>query len=401
MPRPPRHRFPPPSLITTTEDLEAACRRLRALDFVTVDTEFIRERTYWPELCVVQLGGEDEVAVIDALTPGLDLTALGELLADNAVMKVFHAARQDVEIFNLKFGAIPNPLFDTQVAAMVAGFGDQVGYEALVGGLTGGSIDKAHQYSDWSIRPLSPDQIAYAAADVTYLREIYRKLRARLDTEDRLEWVTEEMAVLTDPATYRIDPEAMWRRLRTRSTSRRYLGMLRALAAWREQEAQRVNIPRPRLLRDEIMLELAATAPATVEVLARTRGLSRGFVEGPMGEALLAAIAAAKQLPPDAMPEVPQERAGPRPSPALVALLKVLLAAKCEQHHVAARLVAGSDDIERLAVEADPDVPALHGWRRTVFGEDAQALRQGRIALGVDGREVKLVAVPTGSNPGS
>jgi ribonuclease D len=363
MSRAPRHRFPPPSLITTTEELEAACRRLRPSDrncdsaghFVTVDTEFIRERTYWPELCVVQLGGADEVVVIDTLAPGLDLTALGELLADQAVMKVFHAARQDIEIFNLKFGVVPHPLFDTQVAAMVAGFGDQVGYEALVGGLTDG---------------------------------------ARLDADGRLAWVAEEMAVLTDPATYRVDPEAMWRRLRTRSTSRRYLGMLRALAAWREQEAQRVNIPRPRLVRDEILMELAATAPATVEALTRTRGLSRGFVEGPMGEALLAAIAAAKQLPPDAMPEVPQERPGPRPSPALVALLKVLLAAKCEQHHVAARLVAGSDDIERLAVEAAPDVPALHGWRRTVFGEDALALRQGRIALGVDGRQVRLVDVP-------
>jgi ribonuclease D len=338
--------------------------------------------------------------VIDTLAPGLDLTALGGLLADQTVMKVFHAARQDIEIFNLKFGVVPRPLFDTQVAAMVAGFGDQVGYEALVGGLTDGSIDKAHQYSDWSIRPLSPDQIAYAAADVTYLREIYRKLRDRLDADGRLDWVAEEMAVLTDPATYRIDPEAIWRRLRTRSTSRRYLGMLRALAAWREQEAQRVNIPRPRLLRDEILMELAATAPATVEALARTRGLSRGFVEGPMGEALLAAIAAAKQLPPDAMPEVPAERPGPRPSPALVALLKVLLAAKCEQHHVAARLVAGSDDIERLAVEAAPDVPALHGWRRAVFGEDALALRQGRVALGVDGRQVRLVPVPADREPG-
>jgi ribonuclease D len=285
-------------------------------------------------------------------------------------------------------------MFDTQVAAMVAGFGDQVGYEALVGGLTGGSIDKAHRFSDWSVRPLSPEQIAYAAADVTYLREIYRKLRARLEEDDRLAWVTEEMAVLTDPATYRTDPNAMWQRLRTRSTSRRYLGTLRALAAWREQEAQRVNIPRQRLMRDEILLELAATAPATVEALNRTRGLSRGFVEGPMGEALLAVVAAAKQLPPDALPEAPVERAGPRPSPALMALLKVLLATKCEQHHVAARLVASSDDIERLAVEAEPDVPALHGWRLRVFGEDAQALRQGRIALGVNGREVRLVEVP-------
>jgi ribonuclease D len=394
MSRAPRHRFPPPSLITTTEDLVAVCGRLRQHDFVTVDTEFIRERTYWPELCVVQLAGEDEVVLIDALAPELDLTALGELLADQAVMKVFHAARQDIEIFVLKFGDVPRPLFDTQVAAMVAGFGDQVGYEALVGGLTGGAIDKAHRFSDWAVRPLSPAQITYAAADVTYLREIYSKLCARLDEDGRLAWVAEEMAVLTDPATYRADPDSMWQRLRSRSSSRRYLGMLRALAAWRELEAQRVNIPRQRVVRDEILLELAATAPATVEVLARTRGLTRGFVEGAMGEGLLAAIEAAKQLPADALPEAPVDRPGPRPSPALVALLKVLLATKCEQHHVAARLVASSDDIERLAVEAAPDVAALHGWRLQVFGEAALALRQGRIALGVDGREVRLVEIP-------
>jgi ribonuclease D len=394
MSRAPHHQFAPPTLIAATEDLDAVCRRLRQLDFVTVDTEFIRERTYWPELCVVQLGGENEVAIIDALAPGLDLTPLGDLLADQAVTKVFHAARQDIEIFVLKYGDVPRPMFDTQVAAMVAGFGDQVGYEALVGSLTGGSIDKAHRFSDWAVRPLSPEQIAYAAADVTYLRDIYRKLRARLDEDGRLAWVAEEMAVLTDPATYRADPDTMWQRLRSRSTSRRYLGMLRALAAWREQEAQRVNIPRQRVLRDEVLGELAATAPATVEVLARTRGLSRAFVEGTMGEALLAVIAAAKKLPPDALPEVPVERSGPRPSPAMIALLKVLLATKCEQHHVAARLVASSDDIERLAVEDRPDVPALHGWRLRVFGEDAQALRQGRIALGVDGRQVRLVEVP-------
>ncbi len=394
MSRSPRHHFPPPSLITTTEELAAVCARLRQQDFVTVDTEFIRERTYWPELCVVQLAGEDEVALIDALAPELDLAALGALLADQAVTKVFHAARQDIEIFVLKFGDVPRPLFDTQVAAMVAGFGDQVGYEALVGGLTGGSIDKAHRFSDWAVRPLSPAQVAYAAADVTYLREIYRKLCARLDEDGRLAWVAEEMAVLTDPATYRAEPEAMWQRLRSRSSNRRYLGMLRALAAWRELEAQRVNIPRQRVVRDEILLELAATAPATVEALARTRGLSRGFVEGPMGAGLLTAIEAARQVPPEALPEAPAERPGPRPSPALVALLKVLLAAKCEQHHVAARLVASTDDLERLAVEAAPDVAALHGWRLQVFGEAALALRQGRIALGVAGREVRLVEVP-------
>jgi ribonuclease D len=392
-PRP--RRFPPPSLVDTTDALVAFCARMRRHAFVTVDTEFIRERTYWPELCVVQLGGEDEVAVIDTLARDLDLTALGDLLADQAVMKVFHAARQDIEIFVLKFGDVPRPLFDTQVAAMVAGFGDQVGYEALVGGLTGGAIDKAHRFSDWSVRPLSPAQIAYAADDVTYLREIYQKLCARLDEDGRLAWVAEEMAVLTDPATYRADPDAMWQRLRSRSSNRRYLGVLRALAAWRELEAQRVNIPRQRVLRDETLLELAATAPADVDTLARTRGLSRGFAEGTMGEALLAVVEAARQLPPNALPDAPIDRPGPRPSPALVALLKVLLAAKCEQHHVAARLVASSDDLERLAVEDAPQVAALHGWRLGVFGEDALALRAGRIALGVDDRQIRLVPVPS------
>ncbi len=391
MPRNSRPGFPPPSLITTTEALSALCERLRAEEFVTVDTEFMRERTYWPELCVVQLAGTAEVAVVDAEAPGLDLAPLGALLADTAVQKVFHAARQDVEIFVMKFGDVPRPLFDTQIAAMVAGFGDQVGYDALVSALAGGSIDKAHRFSDWSARPLSASQITYAAADVTYLREVYTKLCMRLEQDGRLEWVAEEMAELADPATYRADPEAMWERLRARSNNRRFLGVLRALAAWREREAQRVNIPRQRLLKDEALMEIAASAPTTPEALSRARGISRGFAEGRTGTSLLAAIAAASELPESALPEVPRGRDGGRPSPALVSLLKVLLAAKCEHHHVAARLVASSDDIDRLAAEDAPDIAALHGWRREVFGEDALALKEGRVALGVAGRRVKLI----------
>lgn len=387
----PRVTHPPPSVITTTNELKAACARLRGGDFVTVDTEFLRERTYWPELCVVQLGGDSEVVVIDALAPALDLSPLGCLLADRSLLKVFHAARQDIEIFIIRFGRVPTPLFDTQVAAMVAGFGDQVGYEALVHALTGGSIEKAHRFSDWSVRPLSSAQIAYAAADVTWLREVYQKLKARLENEARLPWVAEELATLADPTTYRIDPELMWQRLRSRSSNRRYLGMLRALAAWREREAQRVNIPRQRVLRDEVLLELAAAMPMNTQALGRTRGLSKGFVAGPMGGSLLAAIAQAKDLPPQALPEAPAHQAGPRPSPALVSLLKVLLAAKCEQHHVAARLVASADDLDRLALDASPDIPALHGWRRGIFGEDALELRLGRIALGVEGHQVRTV----------
>ncbi len=394
MPRPKRADFPPPALIADTPSLTALCDRLRGEAFVTVDTEFMRERTYWPELCVVQLAGAEEVAVVDALAPGIDLAPLGALLADPAVTKVFHAARQDIEIFLLRFGDVPRPLFDSQIAAMVAGFGDQVGYDALVSALTGAQIDKAHRFSDWAARPLSAAQIEYAAADVTHLRGVYERLCERLGRDGRMDWVAEEMAALADPATYRADPEAMWERLRVRSSNRRQLGVLRAIAAWREREAQRANIPRQRMLKDETLLEIAATAPETSEGLARARGVSEGFARGRMGTSLLAAIAEAKSLPDSALPAAHTGREGPRPSPALVALLKVLLAAKCEAHHVAPRLVASSEDIDRLATEEAPAVPALHGWRRDVFGADALALKDGRIALNVDGRRVRLLALP-------
>ena len=391
MPRQNRVEFPPPALITPTEALDTLCTRLRAERFVTVDTEFMRERTYWPELCVVQLASDTDVAVVDALAPGLDLAPLGALLADQAVVKVFHAARQDIEIFVQLFDDVPKPLFDTQIAAMVAGFGDQVGYDSLVAATTGGHIDKSHRFSDWTVRPLSPAQVTYAAADVTHLRRVYEKLRDRLEKDNRMEWVAEEMAILADPATYRPDPESMWERLRPRTGNRRLLGVLRAVAAWREREAQRSNIPRSRMLKDEALLEIAAIAPADAEHLARARGVTRGFAEGRMGAGLLAAIAEAKALPDAALPEAPAHRDGPRASPALVALLKVLLAAKCEQHHVAPKLVANSEDIDRLATEDTPDIQALHGWRHEVFGADAQALKAGKIALGVDGRRIKLI----------
>jgi len=388
----PRSDYPPPALITDTPALEALCTRLRAEPFVTVDTEFMRERTYYPELCVVQLGGAEENAVIDAQAAGLDLAPLGAMLRDETTLKVFHAARQDVEIFLELFGTVPTPLFDTQVAAMVAGFGDQVGYDALVAALTGGQIDKAHRFSDWSARPLSAAQVTYAAADVTHLHTAYLRLRERLEREGRYEWVAEEMEVLSRPATYRTDPEAMWERLRPRTGNRRMLGMLRAVAAWREREAQRVDIPRQRLVRDESLLEIAATAPDSPETLARCRGITRGFAEGRSGAGLLAAIASVQALDEDSLPEAQRGRDGPRPSPALVSLLKVLLAAKCEAHDVAPKLVASSDDIDRMATEDMPDVPALTGWRRTVFGEDALALKAGRVALGVDGKRIRLIS---------
>ncbi len=391
MPRTQRPEFPAPVLITTTEELDALCARLRSEPVVTVDTEFMRERTYWPELCVVQLAGAAEVAVVDALAPGIDLAPLGALLADQAVMKVFHAARQDIEIFVLRFGDVPRPMFDTQVAAMVAGFGDQVGYDSLVAATTGGHIDKAHRFSDWAARPLSNAQITYAAADVTHLRRVYEKLQARLEKEGRLDWVGEEMRVLGDPATYQPDPEAMWERLRPRTSNRRMLAVLRAIAAWREREAQKSNIPRGRMLKDEALLEIAASAPDNIDALSRMRGVTRGFAEGRMGAGLMAAIAEARALPESALPEAPNHRDGPKPSPALVSLLKVLLAAKCEQHHVAPKLVANSEDIDRLATEDEPDIQALSGWRREVFGADALALKAGGVSLGVDGKRIRLV----------
>lgn len=390
MARPDRTTFPSPALIETTAALESLCERLARERFVTLDTEFMRERTYWPELCVVQLAGAQEVAIIDAEAPGLDLGPLGQLLADERVLKVVHAGRQDIEIFVLKFGAVPTPVFDTQIAAMVAGFGEQVGYDALVSSLAGGHIDKAHRFSDWSARPLSAAQIAYAAADVTWLRIVYERLCERLQREGRLGWVEQEMAALADPAAYRADPDSAWERLRPKSGNRRFLGMLRAIAAWREREAQHANIPRQRLVKDETLSEIAANAPDSPAALARARGITRGFAEGRIGTSLLAAIAEARTEPEALLPEAPAPRSA-RPSPALVALLKVLLAAKAEEHHVAPRLVASSEDIEHLALGEMAGVEALEGWRRAVFGQDALALRDGRLALGVAGKRVRLI----------
>lgn len=377
--------------ITTSEALEALCARLETEAFVTVDTEFMREKTYYPELCLVQLGGAQDTAVVDAQAPDMDLAPLGRLLAKESVVKVFHACRQDVEIFLQLFGAVPVPLFDTQVAAMVAGFGDQVGYDSLVNALTGAHIDKAHRFSDWSARPLSKSQIAYAAADVTHLRDVYEKLSAKLAGEGRLEWVSEEMAVLTLPETYRVDPERAWERLKIRSNNRRQLGLAKAIAAWREREAQRINIPRGRLLKDEQVPEIASLAPDDAEALAKARGISAGFANGKSGASLLAAIKEAKALPESELPKAERQRESAKASPALVALLKVLLAAAAEKNNVAARLVAGSDDIEALALDETAPNTVLEGWRREMFGETALRLIRGQIALSTQGKRIKIV----------
>jgi ribonuclease D len=385
--------FPAPAFITTTQKLAELCERLADEPFVTVDTEFMRERTYYPELCVVQLAGGQDVAVVDAQAPGIDLAPLGALLANPDVVKVFHACRQDIEIFLLRFGTVPVRIFDTQIAAMVAGFGDQVGYSELVSNLTGGQIDKAHRFSDWSARPLTAAQITYAAADVTHLRIVYDRLISRLKADGRLDWVGEEMAALADPATYRVDPDHAWERLKLRTGNRRQLALVQHIAAWREREAQRINIPRQRLLKDEQIPEIAALAPDTAEALSRARGIFAGFANGKSGASLLAAIAAAKAIPDEDLPRQERQREQNRASPAMVSLLKVLLNARAEQNNVAPRLIASSEEIEALALDSAVDNPVLRGWRAEMFGNDAQRLIRGEIALSAQGKRVKIVAL--------
>ncbi len=382
------------SLITTTESLAAFCARQATAEFVTVDTEFMREKTYWPQLCLVQVAGPGEAVAIDPLAPGLDLRPLYELMADPAVLKVFHAARQDIEIFFHLAGRVPTPLFDTQVAAMVCGFGDSVSYETLVAKLAGVRVDKSSRFTDWSLRPLTERQLAYALSDVIHLRPIYDKLYKRLHKSGRAAWLDQEMAVLTNPATYTANPETVWQRFKVRSAKPRFRAILREVAAWREREAQARDQPRGRILRDEAALEIAAHAPANVEDLARVRGLGRSFAEGRMGADLLAAVARGVALPDD---QCPRDDTGAEPAlgvAAVVELLRVLLKMKCEDHHVASKLVASGSDLDAIAADDQADVPALSGWRLELFGKDALALKQGRLALTMSGNRVRLVPLP-------
>jgi len=339
------------------------------------------------------VAGPDEAAAIDALADGIDLAPLDELMGNSRVLKVFHAARQDLEIFYLRMNRVPGPLFDTQVAAMVCGFGDSVGYETLASQLAKARIDKSMRFTDWSLRPLTEKQVQYALADVTHLRVAYEKLVKKLEKNGRLEWLTEEMAELTHPGTYRTNPEDAWRRLKPRSSSPKFLAVLKELAAWREREAQERDIPRQRMLRDETLMEIAAHHPANVAELGRTRGLGKGQVEGKMGLAILDAVKRGLDLPEDQIPKPPERIELPRGLGPVVDLLKVLLKMKCDEHGVAQKLVANVADIEAIAADDDADVPVLHGWRRELFGADALALKHGRLGLGfcTDGRKLRLV----------
>lgn len=384
--------------IADTATLSDFCRRVATAPFVTVDTEFMRERTYWAQLCLVQVATAEEAVAIDALAPGLDLAPLFELLDNPHVLKVFHAARQDLEIFHHLTNRVPSPLFDTQVAAMVCGFGDAVSYETLAGQLAGARIDKSARFTDWAQRPLSERQIAYALADVTHLRRAYAALAKRLTQTGRAGWLQEEMATLLDPATYRMDPELAWQRLKPRSGKPRLVAVLKEVAAWREREAQRRDTPRNRVLRDETVMDIAGHAPASADELARMRGLSKGFAEGRLGDDVLDAVRRGLAMPESEIPVVPQPLDLPRGIGPIVELLKVLLKMKCDEHDVAQKLVATTADLERVAADDHADVPALHGWRREVFGNAALALKHGDLALTLRNKQIVLI-VPDDNLP--
>lgn len=380
-------------VIDSGKALAAFCEALRKEEYVTVDTEFMREKTFWPRLCLIQMAGRERAAVIDPLAEGMDLSPFFALMADESVLKVFHAGRQDIEIIHHLAGIIPRPVFDTQIAAMVCGFGDQVGYEALVNRLAGARIDKTSRFTDWSRRPLSPQQLAYALSDVTHLRVIYERLRERLEASGRAAWLKEEMDLLLDPATYAQHPEDAWKRVKFRPRNRRQLLALMELAAWREREAQRRDLPRRRILKDEALAELASQMPETPEALAGMRLVPESLARGPAGRAILEIIRRVRAMPEEKLPQLPARKAplpegtGPRAD-----ILKLALKIVCDNEGIAPRLIASAQELEQMAAGAR-DLPALKGWRRRVFGETALKLLAGEAVIGLrDGRAQILPA---------
>jgi len=376
--------------ITTTSELAAVCRRMATLPFVTVDTEFLRETTYYPLLCVAQMASADEAVVIDSLAPGIDLAPFFELMADEKVMKVFHAARQDIEIVWHRAKLIPHPIFDTQVAAMVLGYGDSISYDQLVQRITGDTLDKSYRFTDWTRRPLSEAQLSYAVSDVTHLRQVYIALVDDLGRRGRVDWVQEEMLVLTSADTYRMDPEHAWRRLKTRVRKPKELGVLIEVAAWREREAQARDVPRSRVLKDEVVGDIAVQAPNTLEKLKHLRSLPKGFERSRAAEGIVAAVTRGLERDAKTLPQLAR-LPPPVNGTAVVELLKVLLRMISERHHVAAKVIATVDDLERIAADDDAAVPALTGWRRELFGERALALKHGKLSLAIERGRVAAV----------
>ena len=386
--------------ITTTAELEAFSAQIAQAPFIAVDTEFMRETTYWPKLCLIQVASETVSAVIDPLSEEIDLAPLLAVLADPKVEKVFHAARQDVEIFN-NLGVLPKPLFDTQIAGMAAGFGEQIAYDALVRQMLRIDLDKSSRFTDWARRPLSQAQLDYALADVTHLAALFPLLKARLEKAGRLAWVTEEMAQLVDPAVYDVDPENAWKRLKPRKFAAKYLSVLRAVAAWRERTAQTRDQPRGRILKDDAIDEIATQAPTDLDGLNRLRSVPKGFGGSRFGAELMEAIKQGLADPEGYAPKI-ERSGGPAPVPAsgaIVELLKVLLKARAEDAGVAAKLIATVSDLERIAADDHAETPALHGWRREAFGEDALKLKHGELALVLDGARVRVVEVRRAPRP--
>ena len=371
------------SLITSTEDLAAACARFARHPFVTVDTEFLRETTFWPKVCVIQIASDDEAVAVDTLADGIDLQPFFDLMANPAVTKVFHAARQDLEIVWNLAKMIPAPLFDTQVAAMVCGFGDQVSYGELAQSICKVAVDKSSRFTDWSRRPLSEAQVAYALADVTHLRDIYRALLSKLEQSGRIGWLADEMGSLTSPATYEQHPDNAWERFRGRARKPRDLAVLMEVAAWREREAQTKDVPRSRILKDDVMIEIALAAPRTVEALGNLRAFPRGMERSRAGSDILAAIERGLARDPKTLPPIERDRRNGGGG-ATVELLKVLLRQVAERHGVAAKMIATVDDLEAIAVDDRATVAALSGWRKELFGIKALELKRGRLALTVE-----------------
>jgi ribonuclease D len=380
-------------LITETTALAERCAALAQAPYITVDTEFMRESTYWPILCLLQVGGPDEAFAVDPLAPGIDLAPFDALLANPAVLKVFHAGRQDIEIFFNRTGKIPAPIFDTQVAAMVCGFGDSVSYETLTARLTGARLDKGSRFSDWSQRPLSDRQLAYALDDVIHLRVIYEKLAEQLEKSGRTAWLAEEMETLTAPSTYLIEPLDAWKRLRLRNDNPRTLAVLQAAAAWREMEARARDLPRNRVLRDETLIDLALQAPGSPKDLSRLRGLPGGFADSKRGTAVLTAIEAALAAPASDWPKPEPKLDLPSGLGPVVELLKVLLKICADKHDVAPKLLASSGDLDLLAANDDAPVRALAGWRREIFGEEALKLKHGQLALSIEHKKIVVKSV--------
>jgi ribonuclease D len=380
-------------IITTTPELATLCEVLAKSDYVAVDTEFLREQTFWPLLCLIQLAGPEAEGVIDPLTPGLDLMPFYRLMADHSTVKVFHAARQDIEIVFLKSGIVPTPVFDTQIAAMVGGFGDSISYVNLVKKTTGIDLDKTSRFTDWSRRPLSSKQLDYALADVTHLRNVYLHLKQMLEKTGRTPWLQEEMEILTNPATYDIDPANAWQRLKLRVKGRKSLAVLVELAAWRERLAQSLDVPRGRVLRDDALYDIANQIPTSTEALGQLRTLSDGFARSQRAKEIIDAVKAGIARDPKMLPKIERSEALSAEASATLELLKVLLKAAAAEHGVAPRIIADSDDLEQLATSDEADILALQGWRRTLFGEMALKLKRGELALTLVDGEVR--AVPT------